>query len=198
MYVQKISRQQYYLPSSPRNLTSYTEGRLCKYFLPTAFPAKKRHNHDNDTYKQEIKVRSPNGDTDYLDILAGVLQRDTLAPYLFINCLEYVLRPSIDLMKENNLKLTKERSRRYHTKTITDTDYIDDTELLANTPIPDKSLLHSLERAAGGISLHVNAEKTTYVLYSKRQHLHTKGLFSESCRQVHLQWKQRLMHREWH
>ena len=32
------------------------------------------------------------GDTDYFDIVAGVLQGDTLAPYLFIICLDYVLR----------------------------------------------------------------------------------------------------------
>ena len=31
-----------------------------------------------------VKVRSPDGDTDYFDIVAGVLQGDTLAPYLFI------------------------------------------------------------------------------------------------------------------
>ena len=28
--------------------------------------------------------------TDYFDIVAGVLQGDTLAPYLFIICLDYV------------------------------------------------------------------------------------------------------------
>ena len=32
-------------------------------------------------------------------IVAGVLQRDTLAPYLFIICLNYVIRMSIDIMK---------------------------------------------------------------------------------------------------
>ena len=36
-------------------------------------------------------LKSPNRDTDYFDIVAGVLQGDTLAPYLFIICLEYVL-----------------------------------------------------------------------------------------------------------
>ena len=36
----------------------------------------------------ELKVRSPGGDTDYLDILAGVQQGDTLNPYLFIICLD--------------------------------------------------------------------------------------------------------------
>ena len=59
------------------------------------------------------KVRSPDGDTDYFDIAAGVLQGDTLAPYLFIICLDYLLRTSFDKMKENGFKLTKERSRRY-------------------------------------------------------------------------------------
>ena len=38
-------------------------------------------------------------ETDYFDIVAGVLQ-DTLALYLFIICLDYMLRTSIDLMKE--------------------------------------------------------------------------------------------------
>ena len=33
-----------------------------------------------------IKVRSPNGDTDYFNIVAGVLQGDALAQYLFIIC----------------------------------------------------------------------------------------------------------------
>ena len=32
----------------------------------------------------KVKVRSPDEDTDYFDIVAGVLQGDTLAPYLFI------------------------------------------------------------------------------------------------------------------
>ena len=40
----------------------------------------------------KVKVRSPIGDTEYFDIVAGVLQGDSLAPYLFIICLDYVLR----------------------------------------------------------------------------------------------------------
>ena len=44
----------------------------------------------------KVKVCSSDGDTDYFDIVAGVLQEDTLAPYLFIICLYYMLRTSID------------------------------------------------------------------------------------------------------
>ena len=61
----------------------------------------------------KVKVRSPDGDTDYFDIVEGVLQGDTLASYLFIICLDYELRTSIDLMKKNCFKLAEERSRRH-------------------------------------------------------------------------------------
>ena len=74
----------------------------------------------------KVKVHSPDADTGYFDIVAGVLQGDTLAPDLFIICLDYVLRTSIDLMKENGFKLAKERSRINPTQTITDADYADD------------------------------------------------------------------------
>ena len=63
--------------------------------------------------KTKVNVRSPDGDTDYLDIIADVLLGDSLTTYLFIICLDYVLETSIYLMKENGSKLTKERSRRY-------------------------------------------------------------------------------------
>ena len=58
----------------------------------------------------KVKVRSSDGETNYFDIVAGLLQGDILASYLFIICLDDVLRTSIDKMKENGFKLTKERS----------------------------------------------------------------------------------------
>ena len=58
--------------------------------------------------KTKVKVRSLDGDTDYFDIVADVQQWDTLAPYLFIICIDYMLRTSIDKIKENGFKLTKE------------------------------------------------------------------------------------------
>ena len=55
----------------------------------------------------KLKVRSPDGDTDYFDIVAGVLQIDALPPYLFITYLDYVLKTSLDKMKNNGIKLAK-------------------------------------------------------------------------------------------
>ena len=78
-----------------------------------------------------------------------------------------MLRTSIDKIREKGFELTKKRSRRYPVKTITDADYADDLAILANTPNQAETLLHSLERAAAGIGLHVNANKTEYICYNQ-------------------------------
>ena len=59
----------------------------------------------------KVRVCSLDGDIDYFDIVVGVLQGDTLASYLFIICLDYMLRTPIDLMKENGFKLAKKTIR---------------------------------------------------------------------------------------
>ena len=59
----------------------------------------------------KVKVRSPDGDTDYFDIEAGVLQGDTSIQYLFIICLVYVLTMCIDLMKENGFTQAKKKQK---------------------------------------------------------------------------------------
>ena len=78
-----------------------------------------------------------------------------------------MLRTSIDKIRENGFELTKKRSRRYPGKTITDADYIDDIAILTNTHNQAETLLHSLERAAASIGLHVNAHKTEYMSYNQ-------------------------------
>ena len=58
------------------------------------------------------KIRSPDGDTDFFDIIAGILQGETLALYLFIICQHFVLRTLIDLIKENNKKKNKNKDKK--------------------------------------------------------------------------------------
>ena len=55
----------------------------------------------------KVKVRAPDGDTDFFDIVEGVLQGNTLALYSLIICLDYVHRTSLDMMKENGFTLEK-------------------------------------------------------------------------------------------
>ena len=122
----------------------------------------------------KVKVRSPDGDTEYFGIVAGVQQWYTLTPYFFIICIDYVLRTSIDKIRENSFVLTKKRSRRNLAKTITDyADYADNIAILANTPNQAETLLHSFEQVTAGIDLHVNAHKTEYIFYNQTSNIST-------------------------
>ena len=92
---------------------------------------------------RKVKVCSPDGDTDFFDIVASVLQGDTLAPYLFIICLDL----NIDRSDERKWFCTKKKARNrwYSAKTIRDADNVYDKVLLANVPTQAESLRHSLE-----------------------------------------------------
>ena len=100
-------------------------------------------------------------------ILFKVLMLNVAICSVCLHFSSYVIRTSIDKIKENGFELTKKRSRRYPATTITDADYADDIAILANTPDQAETLLHSLERAAASIGLHVNAHKTEYMCYNQ-------------------------------
>ena len=60
------------------------------------------------------KVVTPNGNTDEFDILAGVMQGDTLAPFIFIVVLDFALRRAISGHEVDlGFTLTPRRSSRY-------------------------------------------------------------------------------------
>ena len=50
---------------------------------------------------------------------------------------------------------------------MTDADYADDLALLTNTPAQAESQFHTLEQAAGGINLHVNANKREFMCFNQ-------------------------------
>ena len=121
----------------------------------------------------KVKVRWPDGDTEYFDIVAGVLQGDTLAPYLFIIYLDYMLRTLINKIRENGFELTKKRSRRYPAKN----NYrcrLRHIAILANTPNQAETQLYSLEWAAACIGFHVNAHKTEYMWFNQAGDISTQ------------------------
>ena len=76
-------------------------------------------------------VRSPDGDTEFFDIIAGVQQGDTLVPYLFIIVLDYVLR-NLDQNKNFGFTLRKQLGRRHPAEMLTDADFADDLALLSD------------------------------------------------------------------
>ena len=115
----------------------------------------------------KVYGRSPDGDTDYFDIVTSMLQGDTLAPPLFIISLDYVLRTSKDVIKEKSFSLAKEEAEDISHKLLRTRSTLM-TALLANIPAQAESLLHSLEQTAGGIGFHVNADKTEYMCFNQR------------------------------
>ena len=129
-------------------------------------------------------VRSPDGDTDFFDISAGVLQGDTLAPYIFIICLDYVLRKALDKNNELGFTLTKQKSKCYPAMKITDADYADDLAVLADILKDATFLLHSIERTAKEIGLYLNADKTEFICFNQDASEGMRSLNGEKIKQV--------------
>ena len=69
----------------------------------------------------KVKVNSPDDGTDYFNIVAGVLQGDTLAPYLFITCLYCVLKVLIKWKTTVSSWQRKELEDRLHKQVRTRT-----------------------------------------------------------------------------
>jgi len=78
---------------------------------------------------------------------------------VFIICLDYVLRTSIDPLRDYGFTLKEKRSGRYPASYKTDADYADDLALISNTIEEAATLLHSLEKAASKIRLQINAKR---------------------------------------
>ena len=79
----------------------------------------------------KAKVRYSGGKfTQFIDLSIGVLQGDTLAPYLFIIVLDFVLRIALDCNPSKGVML-KRGTRRIPYKYLTDLDFADDIALFS-------------------------------------------------------------------
>ena len=87
-------------------------------------------------------VFTPDGPTWVFDVTAGVLQGDTLAPFLFIMVLDYVMHTT--LMEEDGVTLQCHMRRRHPAQKLSDLDYTDDIAVAAD----------SLQYAQGILSIY--------------------------------------------
>ena len=129
-----------------------------------------------DSYSEtRAKVTTPDGETDEFEIFAGVLQGDTLAPYLFIIILDYCLRSAIDGREEDlGFTVKPRRSRRVGPLNITDLDFADDIALLSDTASQAQELLENVEKAALRVGLHMNAKKTQFMTFNQPHEVQIK------------------------
>jgi len=114
-------------------------------------------------------VLSPDGETNPFDIKAGILQGDTLAPFLFIMVVDYILRMSLDSLNDKGFLLKPKRGTRQPAEYITDTDFADDISLISSSLENAQNLLLALEKAANCVGLYLNESKTEYMNNSKTQ-----------------------------
>lgn len=115
----------------------------------------------------KAKVTSPDGETELFDITAGVLQGDTLAPFIFVIVLDYALRQAMGDNEDGlGFTLTPRRSRRHPTETLTDLDFADDIALLSNQIQQAQELLFRVERSCKKVGLGLNAKKTKFLAYN--------------------------------
>ena len=129
-------------------------------------------------------VRSPDGDTDFFDISAEFLHGDTLASYIFLICLDYVLRKALDKNNELGFTLAKRKSKRYPAMKITNANYADDLAVLADVLKDATFLLHSIERTAKEIGLYLNADKTEFICFNQDASEGMKSFNGEKIKQV--------------
>ena len=77
----------------------------------------------------------------------------------------------------------------WQARTISDVDYANDIAFLADTPAQNESMHYSLEKAAGIIGFHVNADKTdicALIKKKKKRHPRAKSFASETNGQIHI------------
>ena len=71
-------------------------------------------------------VLTPDCETEPFDVLTGILQGDTLAPFLFMIVVDYIMRTSVDTINEKGFQYKPRRISRHPALHITDADFADD------------------------------------------------------------------------
>ena len=114
------------------------------------------------------------------DIINGVLQGDTYAPFLFI-VLDCATRQAID-GREEELGFTPKnrRSRRVKPEMITDLDFVDDIALLSDQIKQAQELLNRVKKECHKVGLGINAKKTKFMAYNTEEELELKLLMTQS------------------
>ena len=117
-------------------------------------------------YGAQASVKAGSSLSESFDLGVGVLQGDTLAPYLFIIVLDWVLRNALP-DESLGAELTPPagtKSRPIPGKYLTDLDYADDIALLSNSIPNGQAMLLSIETWAAKVGLKINHSKTEYML----------------------------------
>jgi hypothetical protein len=112
-------------------------------------------------------VNTPDGPTDPFSPTAGVLQGDTLAPFLFILVLDCIMHLSIPATAGITIVpgFRTPNKRGYKAPiTLSDLNYADDIALCTPTTAQTQPLLTALEKHSNAAGLFLNIKKTKFMV----------------------------------
>ena len=94
------------------------------------------------------------------------MQGDTLAPYLFIITVDFVLRKVFEGNDDLGFTLQKRRSKRYPSLKVTDCAFADDLATISDNMHDAQETLRQIEEAAALVGLSINPSKMEYMKYN--------------------------------
>ena len=112
-------------------------------------------------------VQSVDGPTEQFKTTSGILQGDTLAPYLFVIVVDYILRYSLDFVRTKGMDIKPMATNRVKHKYLTDLDYADDIALITTLLKNAQELLLAVEDASAKFGLYLNSNKTEYMTFNE-------------------------------
>ena len=116
----------------------------------------------------QARVITPDGETEFFSILAGVLQGGTLGLYLFAIILDHGMRKAIGGKKEElGFTLHRRRSRRHEPVILTDTDFADDIPTISEEMEQAQNMLRNIEIEGAKVGFRLNAKKTEMMLFNQ-------------------------------
>ena len=141
---------------------NYIEGILLAYGIPEEIVDAIMSVY----YGAQAAVKVNGGISDFFDLGVGVLQGDTLAPFLFVIVLDWVMRNAIP-ESELGLDLHKDYiGHKCDIRFLTDLCYADDIALITDNIENANSMLTSISLSAKKVGLRINTGKgkTEYIL----------------------------------
>ena len=114
-------------------------------------------------FLSKAQVLTPEGLTELCDIMAGVLQGDTLATYLFLIVVDYCMKVTLENNPDVGFTLKPGRSKCQKAIKLADIEFADDIAFLANSAIDAQTLLQTVEEIAASVGLKMNESNTKYM-----------------------------------
>ena len=138
--------------------------RILAYDIPKEIPTSLMMLYKNT----KAMVRSPDGDTDFFEFVARVLQEDFIIA-TYVNILPWLHTGLCHRSYKRKIFHIKKEEVNDIQKNLWDPNYLYNLEFLSNTTASAKYLQHSLKEVAGSTCLKINVNKWSLSVLNKKE-----------------------------